>query len=296
MLDLNFDRFEWARPADKAKGFCWEGQGENRHLAKVPRAVFQPYVPGSALYRTFASLDGSEREILRFANSYGRLGRAGGTMDFLDTWRGLIRKMRRLMVLADVLVGGGGGGGGQAIRAALGEITPADLEAARDNRRTPVARIDLDDLTPGDLTPGDCAHAALARVLRDVLGGGGVLSDLSLRSTWDSRTGELHATFARDNLWGLLLSQLGLAVIEKRRFRQCATCPTWFELSPRRDHGRRGRDDKVTCSHDCRTKLSRQRRRAVEMAREGKAVRAIAREVGLSVEAVRQWVSGKKGG
>jgi hypothetical protein len=278
MPDIDFDEFTWFRPADRACGFRWVGEREARRLSDLPREDLWPYRPGTALFKTFANLGvATEAEVLRFANRYGRLGQAGGVLDFLDAWWAHAREMGRLVALADALTGGSE----KALRTALGDITPADRRAVAENRPATGAR--------GGLAAGDYAHAAVARVFGAVLGGSGVLSGLSLRSRRDPRTGGVRVTIAYDSLWAFLLTQYALSLPTGRQFRQCAVCPTWFQLTPRREHGRRGRDDRQTCSDSCRVRLSRLRRQAVGLRAAGRAWGQVAARLGFDVVTVKKW-------
>jgi hypothetical protein len=281
MIKLSFDRFEWQRPARRKQGFAWEGEGDQRRLVGVPGAAFVGYEPSVALFRDFADLDGTAEAVLGFANRYGRLGRAKDhTMDYLDVWRDRSDQMRQLVTLGDAL----SGGDEKTNRDALGTLTEEELRAVAERRNKPGARG-----TPPGITAGEYAHVALARIGYVLLTRRGFFENLTLEGDWGPKGG-VWARFRHDHLWGFLLFQFGMSLIEGRRFRRCEGCGKWFPLAPSVN-----RADRTTCSDSCRYQQYRRRRlRAIEMHDAGKTAKQIAKELGSEVNAVKGWVTGRK--
>jgi hypothetical protein len=279
MIELSFDQFEWQRPARRKQGFSWEG--DQRRLVGVPGAAFVGYRPSVALFRDFADLDGTAEAVLGFANRYGRLGPANDhTMDYLDSWRDRSGEMRQLVTLGDAL----SGGDGKKIRDALGTLTKEDLRVVAERRNTPGARV-----TPLGITAGEYAHAALARIGYVLLTRRGFFENLTLEGDWGPKA-VVQARFRHDHLWGFMLFQFGMSLIDGRRFRRCEGCGKWFPLAPSVN-----RADRTTCSGSCRFQQYRRRRlRAVELYDAGKTVKQIAKELGSEVETVKGWVTGRK--
>jgi hypothetical protein len=280
MIELSFDRFEWQRPARRRQGFGWEGDGDQRRLVGVPGAAFVVYRPPVALFRNFADLDGTAEAVLEFANLYGRLGRANDhIVDYLDFWRDRSGLMRQLVTLSDAL-----SGGEKKIRDALGTLTKEDLRAVAERRNTPDARV-----APLGITAGEYAHAALARIGYVLLTRRGFFENLTLEGDWDPKAG-VRARFRHDHLWGFMLFQFGVSLIEGWCFRRCEGCGKWFRLAPSVN-----RADRTTCSDSCRFQQYRRRRlRAIELHDAGKTVKQIAKELGSAVKTVKGWVTGRK--
>src|SRR6266446_7719930 len=69
--------FVWRR-REKGPGFRWKQHPKYGTLLVGPPdqglRPYEPLVEETGLFLTFANLDGSEDEFLRFANTYGRLG------------------------------------------------------------------------------------------------------------------------------------------------------------------------------------------------------------------------------
>ena len=95
----------------------------------------------------------------------------------------------------------------------------------------------------------------------------------SPRLLWEQSRDRLGLYIVPEGLIGALWLQFARAVERDARFRQCAECTTWFEVSPGR-----GRTDKQFCSTACRTKAYRKRQaEAARLHGEGQSIEEIAR-------------------
>jgi hypothetical protein len=89
------------------------------------------------------------------------------------------------------------------------------------------------------------------------------------------------------NLLTALWFQLGHAVAENKRFRRCAKCQKWFEVTPPVN-----RKSRHYCSDACRSRAYRSRKdRARQMAATGKSVKKIAKDLDSTVETVKGWLA-----
>jgi hypothetical protein len=111
----------------------------------------------------------------------------------------------------------------------------------------------------------------------------------SPRLLWEESRDRLGLYIVPEGLIGALWLQFARAVERDARFRQCAECTTWFEVSPGR-----GRTDKQFCSTACRTKAYRKRQaEAARLHGQGRSVEDIARELESDPETVRGWIERK---
>ena len=108
----------------------------------------------------------------------------------------------------------------------------------------------------------------------------------SPRLLWEQNRDRLGLYIVPEGLIGALWLQFARAVERDARFRQCAECTTWFEVSPGR-----GRTDKQFCSTACRTKAYRKRQaEAARLHGEGQSIEDIARELESDPDTVRGWI------
>ena len=111
----------------------------------------------------------------------------------------------------------------------------------------------------------------------------------SPRLLWEQSRDRLGLYIVPEGLIGALWLQFARAVERDAKFRQCAECTTWFEVSPGR-----GRTDKQFCSTACRTKAYRKRQaKAVRLHGEGRSLEDIAREMDSDPDTVRGWIERK---
>ena len=106
---------------------------------------------------------------------------------------------------------------------------------------------------------------------------------------WEQSRDRLGLYIVPEGLIGALWLQFARAVERDAKFRQCAECTTWFEVSPGR-----GRTDKQFCSTACRTKAYRKRQaEAVRLHGEGRSLEEIARDLDSDPDTVRGWIERK---
>jgi hypothetical protein len=109
---------------------------------------------------------------------------------------------------------------------------------------------------------------------------------LTLEGGFNTKTKLVQARFEHDDLFGFMLFQFGLSLIEGRQFRQCGFCGQWFRLAPST-----ARADKATCSDSCRYQLyRRRRRRAIQLHDEGRTAKQISKALGSDVSTIKKWL------
>jgi hypothetical protein len=96
------------------------------------------------------------------------------------------------------------------------------------------------------------------------------------------------SNFLPDTLVVALWLQLDAAVKRNSVFRPCRGCTLWFDIS-----GKSGfRTNREFCSASCRVRaVQNRKKRAQEMAKEGKQAEAIAKELETNLEVVRGWIA-----
>lgn len=289
MLTLTFEDFAWERPAGRKKGFAWEGTGEAMRLVRLPGVAFKTYQPHSGLYREFAGLQETPKSIVRFANRYGSLGEVSrpdmGEVShgrFTEDWLARIRRMRLTVALADAV----GAGELAAIRKALVALFLLDQAVLEgDLLLGEVMRGANPD--PRRLTPDEVAMVAARRLYYPLRG----CLDLHAAATWNSRKKSVDVRLRYWGIWEFMYAQMCIALVQGWKFQQCVACGKWFQLSPGVN-----RADRSSCSPSCRFTLYRRRKQQAQgLHEEGKTPKQIAREVGSSVETIKNWLSPNKG-
>jgi hypothetical protein len=110
--------------------------------------------------------------------------------------------------------------------------------------------------------------------------------------TWSTSAGAPTLRTRPENLLGALYLQFALAITNPGggfHYARCQQCGKRLTL------GRLGsRIVRTTCSETCRTLLSRRRRRAKALHKDGIPVKAIAKEVKADVPTVRNWIATEK--
>jgi hypothetical protein len=107
----------------------------------------------------------------------------------------------------------------------------------------------------------------------------------------DHKLGGLALQVKPNSLLGALWIQFALAVAGNKKYRACATCRQWFELSPQI-----ARTSKLFCSEACRSQAYRNRKeKAHLLAAEGKTFKQIAEELGSDLKTVQEWLKHRKG-
>ena len=100
-------------------------------------------------------------------------------------------------------------------------------------------------------------------------------------------------SFTPNSLLGAMWLQLALAMVEVKRFERCKYkhCPKFIEISTSLT-GRRTNSE--FCSNACKTKDYRERiRLAVELWRDGRDLRSIAKETHTEPQTIKRWVTSK---
>jgi hypothetical protein len=300
--------FTWRR-REKGPGFRWERDQNDRYLLLGPPdeslSAYEPLVQETGLFLTFAHLDGSKGEFLRFANTYGRLGtyHALGPEhgEPLNEWQSHHRWVRFLAQLRGVCL---------KDRPELGKIvswqgeeviyrfpkigTPAtELWRHRGQlRQRPQSKKGLPLFKPGDL-----AGPALWFL-------GYAIDDwmrelekwekpIAPRIVWSEEDSRPRFVFGPSSLLGAMICQFAAAVHGAWPFKECACCHRFFRLQPGVN-----RANRLTCSHTCKQYLHNRRvERARALHAEGRTVRQIAKELKVkpqgeksSVDIVKTWI------
>jgi hypothetical protein len=119
-----------------------------------------------------------------------------------------------------------------------------------------------------------------------------LLHHVSVHMVQDIRHGGLSLRKWPVSLLGALWLQLAEAVSGNKEFRSCPTCGKWFELSP--DVARTNR---LFCSDKCRTRAYRGRKeQAQKLAKKGKSIKEIAKELDSDVKTVKGWIQSQQQG
>jgi hypothetical protein len=86
-----------------------------------------------------------------------------------------------------------------------------------------------------------------------------------------------------------------LAIDGNKKYRPCEACHTWFEIS-----AQAARTSKKYCGDTCRIRAYRERlaetqEKARQLRAKGKSYKAIANELKTDAEAIKKWVTMRKG-
>jgi hypothetical protein len=185
------------------------------------------------------------------------------------------------------------------------------LELERDSRRTALARahfsndelveffseFDVDEairrvkavLAPGQPLPQEMVTRATLFFLQDAVEKGMEGSVLVRMPRVPLPNGEaLQLQVEPDTLFGCLWLQFARAIAGVGNFNACGHCGNEFAV------GRRtARPDKQYCSPACRVAAHRDRRKAKRLSQEGQSIQAIAKELGVHVATIRNWLQEK---
>ena len=300
--------FIWRR-REKGPGFRWEPDRLGRHLLVGPPddslVTYEPLLQETGLFITFAHLDGSEGEFLRFANTYGRLGtyhtfgpRHG---EPLDEWRDHHRWMRFLAELRSECVKNRPELGrvvswkGDQIIYRFPKIGTPTTETWRyrgELRQNPRSKNGLPLFQPGDLDGP--ALWFLGYAIKDWLRELEKWEKpIAPRIVWSERDSRPQFVFGPSSLLGAMICQFAAALHGAWPFKECAYCHKFFRLQPGIN-----RANRLTCSHTCKQYLHKRRiQRACELQAEGRTARQIAKELKVkpqgrksSVDIVRTWI------
>jgi hypothetical protein len=319
--------FTWEAPANRDGFDLIEVRGleipggacEAIRPAPVNQRHYRPFDEETGLFLTLADTPADAEEILRFANTYGRLGVGawlpgeageGGvvslgdyglkegdrTLRFADVqletisaWQWYIRWMNGLTGLWHMARLGDTGVMSRffiwdSAGVSFFKLPALSQFSPREGRGRLLTTAQL---RAAGVERGDLVGAAYV-VLGEALSG--QLTQAPTGLGWDPEKRQPFLSPQVRDLWSAICLQFAAAVAGDKSFEQCRSCGKWFELAP--GVNRAGR---LTCSATCRQRVYRGRmERARELHAEGRTVKEIAREVGSSVAAVRRWVAGRK--
>ena len=289
------------------------GTGSERFLARR----YHPLSAFSGLFRDFAATDSSLGAIKAFADRFGLLGgslrkrivlhdqgRGGkhpmGFGEHVDEWVHQILVMRLAVDLWESARRGDADYLGRIISwredgSAVSIHTHPELQGGEPPEkpayvhRALIADERLDPDILARFVPGDPIGPAL-HCMQDLINQH-LHHRASPRLLWEQSRDRLGLYIVPEGLIGALWLQFARAVERDARFKQCAECTTWFEVSPGR-----GRTDKQFCTTACRTRAYRRRQaEAVRLHGEGRSLEDIARELDSDPDTVRGWIERKLG-
>jgi len=105
-----------------------------------------------------------------------------------------------------------------------------------------------------------------------------------------SSNGKVRIENVCANLLHVMHIQMAVALVEEKQYRDCQHCNKPFELTPQVN-----RADRLFCSDNCRVKAyQRRKKHAIDLRREGKSLREIARTTDTDIDSVKAWVAGVK--
>jgi hypothetical protein len=303
--------FVWRRRS-KGRSFRWKEDAQGRLLlVGPPQEALQPYEPlleETGLFLTFAHLDGSADDFLRFANTYGRLGTYHCFLpDFgepLEEWQRHHRWMQFLAELRSETL---------KDRPRLGNYVSWDemelvfhfpkigtwsTETWRHSgelRQCPHGKQGRPLFEPGDVHGPALWFLAYAIEywLRELQGLG---KPIAARMVWSEQDQRPRFVFCPSSLIGAMVCQLAAALHGVWPFRECACCHKFFRLAPGVN-----RANRLTCSTTCKQYLhNRRAERARELRRAGRTVLQIVKELNVqphhqksSADIVKSWLAKK---
>jgi hypothetical protein len=288
---------------------------------KLPVREYAPLLEHTGLFRTFADLPLSEHGILQFANRYGaprprlwlhlsrcREQKEWGFSKFeaggLGEWRREIVNLRRAIMLWDRAQAGDRAelsrfidlkpeAGGIAFRyRSHPQLSETDEQAlASENEQISSLEFlpsELPKAWQELLKPEDVVTAArllVRRMIEENLKEG-----MSARIALLTESPGMAFGFVPADLLKAMWLQFALGTSEGKKYRCCAVCGTWYELSPDT-----ARTNRLFCSDGCKSRGYRQKQeRARQLFSEKNTIRQIAKELGSDVATVKGWITGKK--
>ena len=303
--------FIWRRRT-KGPGFRWERHPSGGTLLIGPPDdslfTYEPLVEETGLFLTFAHLDGSNREFLRFANTYGRLGTYHCLTPMLgeplDEWRRHHRWMRFLVKLRSACIDGRRGlanavsWNGNDVVYTFPKIGTGSTETWRHRGRLctcPESKKGMPLFRPNDLRGPALWFLGFAidEWLQELEGH---RKPIAPRIVWSEKHGRPQFVFGPSSLLGAMICQFAAALHGIWPFKECACCRKFFRLEPGVN-----RANRLTCSHTCKQYLYHRRvERARELHAEGRTIRQIAKELNVkpqrnkpSIEIVKTWIDGE---
>jgi hypothetical protein len=267
-----------------SNGYLWTGPPDRRVLKGLPGSCgFRDYAPlqdYTGLFLTFSATEPTEEGMLRFANQFGPLGL--GRMGV----RGEVESEELFSVWAEQV---------RTIREAVQHWEQTRLGSSDNDKRETLHATINDHLQKTGM-----AHLFGS----SLLGGGGrlvqqvnlALSRLALSPppllelVSGAEAGKVSLEVHPSSLLYALWFLFARAVVKNSHFRQCASCSSWFEVSPERR-----RADAQYCKELCRVRAYKARRKeARRLADSGRSLRDIAQQLGTTVKIAKGWIAGTK--
>ncbi|MEW6047164.1 MAG: hypothetical protein AB1609_11880 [Bacillota bacterium] len=269
---------------------------------------YEPLKTYTGLFRTFAHTPPTKEGIMAFAATYGLLNDPGKRklIDFVDEegrmgiaraepltfWRSQISLMSQAVELWDAVQAGDATTLGRRIvwkdvPGGTGVLyePPRSEDSSRERPYTEwIAAPHVHPERLERLMRGDLVMPALYHIQSVV--NANLKERVSVELVWDEPHTRLRLSIVPRSLIGALWLQFARAITDRKTYRRCEECGTWFEVSPGA-----ARADRIYCSNACRTKAYRMRKaRAQEMYAAGKAIREIAEALGSDEATVAGWV------
>lgn len=259
--------FTWRAPVD-GDGFSLGRNGPVEFDVIVPRAgaemrSYSPLVERPGLHLDFAALTGTPKSFLEFANTYGGLliggGEHGLPCELILDWRRLHALIGHLAEVWSLCEAEDAGRLGQRVhwnkkKELIVDGPPIEVSGeygAGIPFRWPREEA-VEFFGEGEVI-GPARHYVAALVNR-------VLWEVELfrpgpRLAMNGRGEEPGLAIHPKNLAGALLANFWTAIHDGKRYRPCAVCAKYFEISKREAGHTRN-----TCSGACRVRLHRQRK------------------------------------
>jgi hypothetical protein len=314
-------QFRWAKPIT---GYRWVDAGSppqlNRsrgttksirclQVSQVEVEFYEPLLRSPALFRTFADLQPTERDVLKFANQHGPLGisipivlrsddwRVLRSGELLGTWADEIFDLRLALEVWDVARKQQNKGRLEqrisirrdrlGIHAFFSYQTPEGLreELICSNRQTDAWRSEL----AAFLDERALHRAALFYVQGKI--NERLKEHTRARVLYSRPRDSIGLHTVPTNLLGAMWLQFAHAVEGRRDYKRCAECATWFEVSLEEVGYSRRRE---FCRPACRFKAYRERKtEACKLHKRGLSLQKIAKRLRSDPATIKGWISRK---
>lgn len=288
-----------SRPEDKPR---WALMVRNDTGGAYEVRQYRPLRMFTGLFRSFAEAPPTREGILSFANTYGNLGITRHWVlptdgprqpmcwgESLDDWVAQMKNMRRAVELWDMIRKNDG----SSLRTLLRwkpEQPDMGVDGWEYSAETDFA-IPIEPPQGVLFKPDDVVTPAF--ILIDRWTNKALETAAAPRLLYNPARGKPSLRLFPKHLLGALWLQFAQAVDGEKEYRACKECGKYFEISLDEDGFRTNR---LFCSDSCKSKEYRGRRnRALQMRAEGRAVKAIAKELETDVETIKKWVARRKG-
>jgi len=290
------------------------------------RRVYMPLRYETGLFMIFAATPPTLEGIVAFANQFGHLGK-GAEVEFpatiatkaaeavaegirggltieeafdrfpnavltygepLGTWKRQIREMADVVSLWQLVQRQDVPGLAQRIRREAGVVrhVPAGADDAAEGTVIASLKESPELFRQFERDLFGPALAYIARVITERLSG-----LVSLETRWPGQGRTLPTYLMPDSLLGALWLQCALAVNGDKTYVTCEECGRPFEVS-----SKAARKSRRYCKDSCRVQAHRKRQadlkeQAATLCAAGKSARAIAKDLGVEVNKVKQWIA-----